>query len=452
MNRNLLLLALCAVMSAACSSSDALADPEGTAELLQDCSLEAFLAVLVTFDQVGDIIDEALGDDQENVTLTPTGTANEFDVTATFDTDGDRVDDVTLTGTALFSVDPAGGLNPGDTVTVALTQTGSVAATYNIAATLGLGTIALTGTANVPNAGGCNATLTFPTATPLVIDDDRVAEMQLAGIEFPNFIDFQVQGVFSIVVIGNGATLRSDVTLDGSNSVNFTNVSINGINLDPGFILLPPGSDVAVAANCLARGILTMEQIADVIGDVAQSLFDGEPLDNGAGFTASTVEGQPNTFDISIATSTETFTGRVTFPSDPNAGPITGLVTIPTWQITQSVVAGFSFSFSFTGNSTATFGLTLSSNDPASYYGTGVFTEDDCTTTVAVAPSAPFDFVANGTNRITFSTTFEDATVGADMLVINESEFFDIVFVNALVNGLPVPGALLDNFSNFLRR
>ncbi len=452
MKRNLLLFTLCAVMSAACSSSDVVTDPEATAELLLDCSLSGVLEMLATFGRVGDIIDEATGDDLDNVTITPTGTANEFTVNATFDTDGDQVDDVTITGTALFSVDPTGGFGVGDSVTVALTQTGSVAATFNIVATAGLGDVAITGTANFPSVGGCNVALTFPVATPLSISDATLQQdQQLAGINaLPNFIEFQVQGFFSVVVIGSGATLNSDVTLDGSNSVNFTNVSLNGIDLDPTFITLPPGDDLAESALCMTRSVFALFDISDVVSDIAEALLNGQTQTGGDPFTATAVVGQANTFDVTLIAGSRTFTGRISYPGDPTAAEITGLATVSTWQISTTVPAG-GFFFGLNGMSTATFGVNLDGNDVISFYGAGLFTEDGCTTTVSVSPNTPFANDAAGTGFFSFNTSFRDATASADVVVNAEQESSTgITFTNAMINDFPVPSALMENFAAFL--
>lgn len=448
MKRSLLLFTLCAAMSMACSSSDALADPEGTAELLQDCSIAGALQLLATFDRLGDIVDEASGADQTNVTATPTGTANEFNVTATFDSNGDDVDDITLTGTALFSKDPGLGLVPGDTLTLALTQTGTVAGTLNLVATIGDGSVDLTGTANFTGLGGCNVSLTIPVATPLVIEGGELSRArQLAGFEIGNLIDFNVQGAFSGVISGSGATLSSDVAISGL-TVSFTNVSINGIDLAPATVSLPSPGDLSGATSCMTNGFFTMDEMAEAVGNVAQAMLDAETTVDGDPFTATPVVGQANTFDVTIS-SQRTFTGRITFPGDPTAAELTGLATISSWQISTSSVEG-GVNFDLSGNSTAVFGVNLDLNDDLSFYGSGVFTEGACMATVAVSPNAPYATRTPSTNRFTFNSAFGDVTIAADVVVIDELERFDIFFVNATINDLAVPTELLGRLADFL--
>ena len=254
MRRSFAAIVLFALMSAACSSStDAITDPEGTAEALQDCGISGLLELFATFELVGDIVDIVTGEEEPNpdITVTPTGTANEFNFTGSFDTNLDQVNDTTLSGTALFSSDPSGGFGLGDSVDITATQTGLTAATYNLNATATLTGISLTGTANFPNTGGCAINITIPVGTPLNILPGDL-EFQLAGLNLGNFIEFQVSGGFMISVTRDGITLTADVDLPGSNSVDFTNVELNGVGLDDTFLTLPPTDDLITASQCMA--------------------------------------------------------------------------------------------------------------------------------------------------------------------------------------------------------
>ncbi|MDH3590359.1 MAG: hypothetical protein OER88_00660 [Planctomycetota bacterium] len=452
MKRFLLPLALVAALVATtgCSSSSSPFDPETTAELLQDCGLEGFLVFLAIFDNLGDVVDEiSNGDDSPDVTITPTGNEFEWDFVVTLDTTGNGLSDTTLDGTITFDDDPTDGTVPGDTATLAVTQTSS--ATPNAVATLGLeltdGGVNVTGTTAITGVSSCNVNFTIPVATPLIISflDQLRDERQVAGLQLPNFLAFGVMGQFNMTVTGAGATLSSTVILDGSNGVLFSNPVINQIELDDLFTVIPAGDELLQTLQCALAGIFGMDEVAFVIEDIIDAVLNGETsIDEGA-FTAVPVPGQANTFDITLS-GDATITARVSLPGDPTAGPLTGIITVSTWRFDNTVTTGFFFGDGV-GQSTSPLIIDIDNNQLQSYYGTASFTESPCLATISVPASNPITADSGE-----FSVSGADALHEVAFRLVSDGEalFDEVIITDGVIDEINVPGEILAALLEFV--
>ena len=411
------------------------------AELI-DCGNNSLLEFLSAIERLGDVVGEIQGDDEDHVTITPTGTANEFTFVANYDLSGNGFLQSTLNGRIAFSADPT-ALSNGDTAVLTFSQASSEAPTItaNLSVTFfdGADDIGLAGTVLMIDGIECNTTFTIRALSPLRFGSGAAA---LAGATGPELVLFDVAGVFD-VLIESDSMIEATVTLNRSGTIRYTDVLLNGGSFDDQSVFLPPEGDFAAMTDCVIAGIDSVARVVTNLEALTEAVRTNQAFVNGEPFSFVAVPGLTDTFDYTLDDEGTSLAGRIAYPADPNGDPITGVVEL-SWTSAAVGLAGNPLP---DGRSAGPFLLNLSGGLVQSYAGTSTVTNPVPNCAVSVSISATDPVAVDGSAG---SVRLVATSRSNSFRVTVRFDGSDTTLADVVVNDRLLPPALLDGIVDLL--
>jgi hypothetical protein len=436
-------------------------------QALEECSASTMTGMVNALIAIVSVPDVIAGESPTpgfdvNATLSvdPLDPPNTWDFSIVFDTNQNGVPDSAIVGKMTFSDDPTDGLDPLGTVQIDFTvqnspivagapvENGTVTGSGDITATLGASTeqVAITGTISLTDTagGGCDATLTFPVATPLNLDftDEPAPAGQLAAN-----VGFEIFGTILALIESLGHELDAVITLvDGDQTV-FVEGTIDDIDVDFDFELLPSDLVLSQLYGCLIFAGEWPSFLTDVYDQILDAVLGGTPP---AGVVV-TPTANPDIFNYTVDLAAFD-------PTNFTAGTITGQVTLvfpvvtslsglpPNEALVTWTIAGASFDSGDVANGQNTTGRPLrlrldTLGNVLSFSGAGTITTTFVTPPLSgITPPAEcvmgFDIPENAALAADESdgTLILSVTVGEDVMtaVIDFGEEEIVLTINGL--------------------
>ncbi|NJN14559.1 MAG: hypothetical protein HC813_02750 [Planctomycetes bacterium] len=420
-------------------------------EALQRCGIGGLLALAGVMERLESVLDEIAGSDEDGVTVTPTGTTDQWDFTISLDLDFDQASETTISGRITFDQDPTSGVENGDTATIAFTQAPSPQAAA-LAGTFGLtfvdDGVSLVGMGEA-TLSGCTIAIDAPAADPLVLQfADLLEPMLQAG--FANFLE--VSGSVALVITGAAVLEVTLVFSTISDEVTFTNATLAGNPIpDATLPIVLDAIGFRALQICVTQHFFAL---LSAPGLVESALEDGWQASGSEGplvYTTAAVPGASFLYDFT-GTSTEvgltaTLTARVGFTGDPTAAPFSGTAEFFSFrlEVRTALIAGDPFIIEigdFDATRAGTTRATYEDGDLFSLFGsaTVVSLDGSCRGTAVIPATAPFTFEGGGEFHV--DGTFAE---GSFSLANRFQDAIDTFFSVEIV-GIPVPANLVPNF------
>jgi hypothetical protein len=462
---------LCGTLFGGCGG-DGDSDFAAIAQAMEECSQSTMVNLMTAFYAVVTVPDVIAGESpfpgfDVNVALStdPLDPPNTWDFAVVFDTNSNGVADSAVVGKMTFSEDPTDGLSPLATIQIdftlqnspliagAVVENGTVTGSGSLLATLGAvpeeatisGTISLTDTAGE----GCDATLTFPVGTPLNLQFSDFGEPVIEQLAANTGL-FEIFGTIEAFIESLGHELDVTLTLTDGDQTVAGDGTLDGVDVDFDFELLPSDEVMNQLASCLFFSGEFVFFFADTFEQIAAAALGGT-LPPGVTVTPTA---NPNVFDFSVdlaVFSPGTFTagsiaGQATlvFPVVSGLAGITPSEVTFTWTMTAATLDSGQVA---SGQSTAGRPLRLQLDGS----GTVIAFSGAGTITTLAAPLAGIVTMADCVLEFDIP---ENAAVAADesdglviltiRLVGGEDEMVAIIDFSdeegvITVNGIPVP-------------
>lgn len=391
----------------------------------------------------------------------PPNAANSWSFSVRFDTNGNGIPDTTVSGTAVFSEDPADGLGPGATIQITFQvdnsalsggnggDHGTLTGSGNVTATLGAipEDVTITGSASFAD-GACSADLDFALADPLhlLFFEGTPVAPQLAA----NLGAFEMFGTIEVLLATLGHEFDGSVSIEPEGQTATVTGQINGtFEVDGDFEIVPPDEVMAAMFGC---AFITLGEwfqfFEDIAHDALNFIADGEPLPPGIVVAPA----GPNAFDYTLdlalydaAFTGGTITGRVTldFPQLTGFPPNQATVT---WTIANATfVSGDVTNGQNAAGRPLRFYVDADDlDDPVAFSGAGSFTmvagapplvglgpTMDCTITFDIPEDDPIVLDTDDDGRAIIQVTV-DGNVMTLVIDIDEETLLT-------VNGVPLP-------------
>lgn len=403
-------------------------------QALEDCSQDGVIDVVRVLGNLNVIFDVAQGDAvPDNMTWTPTGTANEFDYSISFPRTGNGADDTRVTGTIQFSDDPTDGIALGDTATLDGTITslgGPLTGNFQLDLEFTEAGLSITGDLLLNNSDGCDFDISINASDPLVVAFGDFIPMLAV-----NVLGIEVSGTLYISFSALGHPVNAVVVL----TPGVQNAMVSGDLDDEPFDafeveVFPDPAEVQSLISCFYFGGEGAFSILEDLGSVYDAI--GDP----GSYPDITVQpGVPSggqiAYDFTADFGDYSAEGTIRVPTDPNGtGSTTFTFTSNTVMLTGTT--GFSGS--------GTFYINFSGGDPASAYGTVSLTTDDgCVVDTEFHQSDPvvLDGDLFDAGLVTFTATALGNTL--HLLVDFSAPTPEEGVLEANINGISIPGALI---------